>query len=286
MKQVLSALLCCFAATVGATKVAVLAEHNPTTCGSDGSQAVVECNLKVYIDATKVAAKAEVQLLVLPEGYGLVGSPSKTSFYEPLAVVVGSAPCRDLDAATHPVQAGLGCAAANQSIAIASNVFTTLPSNGTHYITEIVFDSTGTVIAIYHKHELFPIEEPKNFVAGPFAPTVFQYDSRMWGIAICYEGFYPTLSKDWSQFDALKRQGASALVWSVGSGPVSTEAPIIATRYNMSVVGVADGGKLPQNALSALVGPNGKALPHTDFPLDAAAGAQQKTAAFIRVSII
>ena len=161
MKQVLSALLCCFAATVGATKVAVLAEHNPTTCGSDGSQAVVECNLKVYIDATKVAAKAEVQLLVLPEGYGLVGSPSKTSFYEPLAVVVGSAPCRDLDAATHPVQAGLGCAAANQSIAIASNVFTTLPSNGTHYITEIVFDSTGTVIAIYHKHELFPIEEPK-----------------------------------------------------------------------------------------------------------------------------
>ena len=57
----------------------------------------------------------------------------------------------------------------------------------------------------------------------------------------------------WS-LQALKRQGASALVWSVGSGPVSTEAPIIATRYNMSVVGVADGGKLRQNALSALVG--------------------------------
>ena len=31
-----------------ATKVGVLASHNPARCGSDGSQATVECNLQIY----------------------------------------------------------------------------------------------------------------------------------------------------------------------------------------------------------------------------------------------
>lgn len=209
----------------------------------------------MYIDAAETAASSNVKLLVYPEGYGLVGSPSKTSFYEPLAVIVGSSPCGKLNASTHPIQAKLGCAAANYSIALGANLFTA-QKNGSHYITEVIFSQNGTVLAIYHKHELFPIEEPKvslkkphppkafmvcittpnsyntqrnpflwvaqlqNFVPGPFAPTVFQFDGRIWGIAICYEGFYPTLTGNWNQFDALRRQGADALVWSVGTSNV------------------------------------------------------------------
>lgn len=275
------AVLTLFVCAADATKVGVLASHNPSGCGSSGSQAVVECNLKVYSQAIDAASKAGVEMLILPEGYGLVGSPSKTSFYEPLAVTVGSRPCAELDAAAHPVQAGLGCASSNHSIAVAANFFSRL-QNGTNHITEVVYDATGTVVAVYHKHQLFPVEEPKNFAPGPFAPTVFRLNGRTWGIAICYEGFYPTITGNWQQFDALKRQGASALAWSVGSGPVSTEAPLLAKRYNISVFGTADGGK--ENMLNALVGPDGKPLPYTDIPVTAEDLAA--SAPFVRASLL
>lgn len=123
----------------------------------------------MYIDAAETAASSNVKLLVYPEGYGLVGSPSKTSFYEPLAVIVGSSPCGKLNASTHPIQAKLGCAAANYSIALGANLFTA-QKNGSHYITEVIFSQNGTVLAIYHKHELFPIEEPKVSLKKPHPP--------------------------------------------------------------------------------------------------------------------
>ena len=46
LKLVLGVLVLCRCAP--ATKVGVLASHNPARCGSDGSQATVECNLQIY----------------------------------------------------------------------------------------------------------------------------------------------------------------------------------------------------------------------------------------------
>lgn len=53
--------LCCLGAVGGAqgTKVAVLAAHNPAKCGSSGSQAVVECNLKVSVHSNEHSRPTE-----------------------------------------------------------------------------------------------------------------------------------------------------------------------------------------------------------------------------------
>ena len=53
--------LCCLGAVGGAqgTKVAVLAAHNPAKCGSSGSQAVVECNLKVSVHSNEHSRHTE-----------------------------------------------------------------------------------------------------------------------------------------------------------------------------------------------------------------------------------
>lgn len=53
--------LCCLGAVGGAqgTKVAVLAAHNPAKCGSSGSQAVVECNLKVSVHSNEHSCHTE-----------------------------------------------------------------------------------------------------------------------------------------------------------------------------------------------------------------------------------
>lgn len=68
-----------------------------------------------------------------------------------------------------------------------------------------------------------------------------------------------------------------------GTGPVRTEAPLLAKHENVSVVGIADGGKLPSNMLDAIVGPDGSFLPYVDFPV---AGNRSDSAAFIRVSTV
>jgi apolipoprotein N-acyltransferase len=101
---------------------------------------------------------------VLPEGYGLVGDATETSYYEALLPETRVA-CVEGTQIDYPIQYALACAARNNSIAIASNVFVTLP-NGTRRITEIVYGVDGTTIALYHKHHLFPPGEPKLFTPG------------------------------------------------------------------------------------------------------------------------
>ena len=73
-----------------------------------------------------------------------------------------------------------------------------------------MFNSTGGVIIAqaYSKHHLVPIAETAFASAGPFAPTVVKLPSSSlsFGLAICYEGVYPELTGDWSQFDAFRAE--------------------------------------------------------------------------------
>jgi hypothetical protein len=66
---------------------------------------------------------------------------------------------------------------------------------------------------------------------------------RRWGIVICYEGIYPSITGDWAQLDDLvHRQNATALVWSVGNtgGLLKSYAVKIAKRYKVPVLATED----------------------------------------------
>lgn len=93
---------------------------------------------------------------MLPEGYGLVGTPTKTSYYEPL-LPQSTRACTDGLQIDHPIQYTLACAAKENAITIASNIFVELPNN-TRRITEIVYSADGESVAVYDKHHLFPGE--------------------------------------------------------------------------------------------------------------------------------
>jgi hypothetical protein len=66
-------------------------------------------------------------------------------------------------------------------------------------------------VGTYSKHHLVPIAETLYAKAGPFAPKTFALGGLTFGIVICYEGVYPEISGDWSQFDSLKAQGTGWL---------------------------------------------------------------------------
>ena len=214
------------------------------------------------------AAQGGAELLVLPEGYSLVGTPTDTSYYESLISSVRSAPCDAPGAQTNqPVQYLLSCTARDKHIAVAANVFVSLPNN-THRIVEVVYDANGTTLAVYSKHHLFPVTEPPHFEPGPFEPTTFKLSSgATYGIIICWEGFYPDTTGDWSQMTALKAANASAFVWSVGDtvGMLHDQAKIIAAKFAVAVIGTED--KEGSKADIAIVTADGTDASHRDIPL-------------------
>lgn len=190
--HVVSVLIVAILNVAHSIRIGTLANHNPSAwtdaCdGDDGSIERIRCNLLVYADATAIASERSVDLLVLPEAYGLAVKPNKHDGYFEGKTRLGSVPCDDGDVDEMPQQVELSCLAKNHSLALAANVFTRL-SNGTRRITEVVFDDTGKAIAMYDKHHLFPIEEPSVFSPGPFAPTTFSFHGITFGVAICYEG--------------------------------------------------------------------------------------------------
>ena len=138
----------------------------------------------------------------------------------------------------------LSCLALKHGVALATNVMTQL-SNGTRHITELVYDPSGALVAYYHKYHLYLPNTMETFVQpGPFAPTTFELFGRRWGLLICYEGVYPSVSGDWAQMDALSAQGATSFLWSVGGiFPVQLYSASISKRYGVDVVTSSGGNK-------------------------------------------
>ena len=116
------------------TVVAALAGHDPTAWAADtlcatSDRALIECNLDVYSLAISRAAAVGAQMVVLPEGYGTLGSPTKSSFFEPMAALLGGRLCGNATAAAaSPQQHHVSCSAQNHSIAVAANFFVALPN--------------------------------------------------------------------------------------------------------------------------------------------------------------
>ena len=96
--------------------------------------------------------------------------------------------------------------AAKYQVALATNVMTFSIPEQLHHITQIIFDNRGTVVSTYDKYHLFPTELTI-FSPGPFKPTVFEMFGITWGIIICYEGFYPSITGDYSQMEGLMEKG-------------------------------------------------------------------------------
>ena len=60
--------------------VASLGGHYPThwksTCKHGNISTLVKCNLEIYAKAITKASEENAQLIVMPEGYGLIGRPA------------------------------------------------------------------------------------------------------------------------------------------------------------------------------------------------------------------
>jgi predicted amidohydrolase len=114
----------------------------------------------------------------------------------------------------------MSCAAKQNKVAVVANFFVTHEEDNKNYITTLVFDKTGKVVTTYDKNHLFPTE--MSYVeAGPFLPTVFSIDNFKFGLIICYEGFYPSTTGDYSQMEKLVEDGAEIFLWSVGGTGLS-----------------------------------------------------------------
>jgi len=242
-------------ATANATvRVASLANHDGGAWDSASQCSSAACNLAVY-EAAAIAAKAlGAELLLFPEAYGLTDISDE---FEPFASPVGSAlPCEANASAVAPQQHALACFAQRHQLTIAASVFAKLP-NGTKRIMEMVYHANGTVLAAYSKYVLVPVFETRYAKPGPFAPTSFEFRGMRWGIIICYEGVYADLPwGNWNEIDALKAQGADALLWSIGGiVPPAIGSEVIARHAQIGVIvsetehastfTAADGTRLP-----------------------------------------
>ena len=191
-------------------------------------------------------------------------------------------PCRSagsVGAASAPQQVALSCTAQRHNVALAANLFTQL-SNGTNHITEIVFGADGAIRSVYHKVHLF-LTEKSAVQPGPFRPTTFDLNGHTWGIIICYEGVYPSLTGNYAQMDALVASGANAFAWSIGGDlPMSIYAPNLAKRYHVSVAATQQ-GKTP-----VAVGRDGGKLAAKDVALHDVLPAEYTGKASVRIATV
>ena len=145
---------------------------------------LARCNLEIYALAVAKASEEGAHLVVLPEGYGLVGRPAENDkqVFEPFLsqsrhkLVCANSTVGELA----PQQFEVSCLAKRHNIAVAANIFVTLTNNRTNRIQEIVFGPSGKVISTYSKCICFP--RKKWAEPGPFRPTSFRYLGKTFGI--------------------------------------------------------------------------------------------------------
>jgi predicted amidohydrolase len=93
-------------------------------------------------------------------------------------------------------------------------------------------------VTTYDKNHLFPTEIAY-VKAGPFNPTSFTLDNFKFGLVICYEGFYPEATGDYSQFDKLIEDGTEVFLWSIGGTGVSAamkaQASYLAEKFHRAM---------------------------------------------------
>ena len=258
----------------GAVTVAALGGHHPLhwkECKHANVSTLARCNLEIYALAVAKASEEGAQLVVLPEGYGLVGRPVENDkqVFEPFLAQVGTLVCANLTVGElAPQQFEVSCLAKRHNIAVAANIFVTLTNNRTNRIQEIVFGPSGKVISTYSKMHLFPTEK-KWAEPGPFRPTSFRYLGKTFGILVCFDGVYPYVSRDFSELDALKAHRVDTIVWSVGSMiPISVFGKSIAKSYNFSVIISEDSSLLTGSDSAGILSNTGAPYKtQNDFPL-------------------
>jgi len=224
------------------------------------------CNLDLYAEAVRTAGGAAADLLVLPE-YGLTAGGS--SAHADAVPSVGDSPC-GLEGTKHAQVSRLACLARQYSVALVSCLITS-DRSGNKYITQVVFDKGGQVLAVYHKFDLFPGEGWAK--KGDFNPTVFELFGQKWALAICYEGIAPHIPffGSWKQFDAFREQGAENILWSVGNTAIGSmltgSARQLATRFHMNVFATMNEAMIFGDT-TALIDAEGTDLPRSGAPLD------------------
>jgi len=256
------------AAAAARVTIASLSNHDGdawagnSTCVASAAN-TTRCNLRVYDAAAAAAADLGADIVLYPEAYGLsrIDAPS----FETLVSVVNETletPCGAGGvAAAAPQQAALACIAHRHNLTVVASVFASL-ANGTRRIMQLAFDPRGTVLAVYAKYVLVPVIETRYAEPGPFAPTSIELLGLRWGLVICYEGVYPEMPwGDWKQLDALKAQGADALLWSIGSVvPEQASSGVLARKEGLAVAASED------KAASSFVDAGGRAIPQAMSP--------------------
>jgi predicted amidohydrolase len=171
-----------------------------------------EQNRQAVIEAIRHAVDAGAQIVVLPE--------LTTSGY----VLRSEAEARGL--ALQPADGALDgwakAAAGGDSVVVGG--FAELGDDGLVYDAAAVVDASG-VLAIYRKTHLW-LDEPRIFAVGDESPPVIETRAGRIGVAICYDLFFPEVTRD------LARAGAEII-----ASP--TCSPLLSADVTNADIGIA-----------------------------------------------
>ncbi|NXP54562.1 VNN2 protein, partial [Heliornis fulica] len=175
------------------------ATHKPVS--PEEALALMNKNMDVLEQAIKEAAQKGAKIIVTPED-GIYGWDFTRESIHPYLEeipdpVVNWIPCTDpIRFAPAPVQERLSCMARKNSIYVVANIGDkkpcnsidpSCPSDGRYqYNTDVVYDSSGKLVARYHKYNLFRRETQFNYPKEPEA-VAFETPFGKFGIFTCFD---------------------------------------------------------------------------------------------------
>ncbi|NXP54557.1 VNN1 Pantetheinase, partial [Heliornis fulica] len=179
----------------------ILPEGSDLPVSPEEALALMNKNMDVLEQAVREAAQKGAKIIVTPED-GIYGWRfTRESIYPYLEEipdpVVNWIPCTDpIRFAPAPVQERLSCMARKNSIYVVANIGDkkpcnsidpSCPSDGRYqYNTDVVYDSSGKLVARYHKYNLFQSEHQFDKPKKPEAVT-FETLFGKFGIFTCFD---------------------------------------------------------------------------------------------------
>jgi len=167
-------------------------------CLREAALFYIEANLLILEAQVVQAARNGTQIILLPEdgihGYRHLNRQTLRPFLEYVPVTAdGSIPCFEEEYDDSYITKRLSCIAAENNIYVAANYGTVVQGceycehgGECFYNTDVVFDNEGSMIAVYHKFNLWT-SELKSYDIDQ-SPTIITFDTEdmgTFGLSVC-----------------------------------------------------------------------------------------------------
>lgn len=180
----------CASAWTAAAYTAGVVQHQVVYGKTDAE--TLSLNLGKYKNATAHAAAQGADIVVLPEfGLGMpvaecFDTSRQSVFCEPIPFNTGDIPCSGSSTSSPSIQKTASCLAVNSHVYLSINTCEAVEGVG-NYNTQIVYDSTGAMIAKYRKvHPWYTscFLKPESADLVTFKTS---FSSKPFGVFICYD---------------------------------------------------------------------------------------------------